>query len=57
MRRIMVKKENRFFNAISDTLFKYTDDSDKNYSLILGDFNCAIKKKLRSQSPQQLDES
>jgi hypothetical protein len=41
MRRIMVKKENRFFNAINDTLFKYTDDSDKNYSLILGDFNCA----------------
>jgi hypothetical protein len=27
-------------------MFKYTDDSDKNYSLILGDFNCAIQKNL-----------
>ena len=34
------KERKSFFSAINDTLFKYTDDSDKNYSLILGDFNC-----------------
>jgi exonuclease III len=32
------KERKSFFNAINDTLFKYTDDSDKNYSLILGGF-------------------
>jgi exonuclease III len=31
------KERKSFFNAINDTLFKYTDDSDKNYSLIVGD--------------------
>ena len=40
------KDRKSFVNAINDTLFKYTDDSDKIYSLILGDFNCAIKKNL-----------
>ena len=29
------KDRKSFCNAINDTLFKYTDDSDKNYSLIL----------------------
>jgi hypothetical protein len=38
------------------SLFKYTDDSDKNYSLILGDFNCAIQKHLDHNPPQQLDD-
>ena len=42
------KERKSFFNAISDTLFKYTDDSDKNYNLILGDFNCAIQKNFQS---------
>ena len=30
--------------------------SDKNYSLILGDFNCAIQKNLDGNPPQQLDD-
>jgi hypothetical protein len=42
------KERKSFFNAINDTLFKYTDDSDKNYNLILGDFNCAIQKNFQS---------
>ena len=50
------KERKSFFNAINDTLFKYTDDSDKNYSLILGDFNCAIQKNLDRNPPQQLDD-
>ena len=32
------------------------DDSDKKYSLILGDFNCAIQKHLDRNPPQQLDD-
>ena len=48
------KERKSFFNAINDTLFKYTDDSDNNYSLILGDFNCAIQKNLDRNPPQQL---
>ena len=54
MRRIMVEKENRFCNAINEPLFEYTDDSDKKYSLILGDFNCAIQKTIDRNPPQQL---
>jgi hypothetical protein len=50
------KERKLFFNAINDTLFKYTDDSDKNCSLILGDFNCAIPKNLDRNPPQQLDD-
>ena len=50
------KERKSFFNAINDTLFKYTDDSDKNYSLILDDFNCAIQKNLDRNPPQQLDD-
>jgi hypothetical protein len=30
--------------------------ADKNYSLILGDFNCAIQKNLDCNPPQQLDD-
>ena len=56
MRRIMVKKENRFLMQLTIHLLKYTDDSDKNYSLILGDFNCAIQKNLDRNHPQQLSD-
>jgi exonuclease III len=52
----MVKKENRFLMQLTIHLLKYTDDSDKNYSLILGDFNCAIQKNLDRNPPQQLDD-
>jgi exonuclease III len=39
------RERNYFFIAINYPLFEYTDDSNKNYSLITGDFNCTIKKK------------
>ena len=48
------RESKSFFNAINDPLFEYTDDSDKNYSLILGDFNCTIQKDLDRNPPQQL---
>ena len=48
------RERKSFFNAINDPLFEYTDDYDKNYSLILGDFNCAIQKNLDRNHPQQL---
>jgi exonuclease III len=50
------RERKSFFNAINDPLFEYTDDSYKNYSLILGDFNCAIKKNLDRNHPQQLSD-
>ena len=36
------RERNQFFNAINYPLFENTDDSNKNYSLITGDFNCTI---------------
>ena len=50
------RERKSFFNAINDPLFELRDDSDKNYSLILGDFNCAVQNNLDRNPPQHLDD-